>query len=630
MDTDQSNSQASLLELQGVIGFDGSALNGLLLHPGDQHIIYPLGSTVVVRHLTQNTQTFLQKKGQNANVSCLALSSTGKYLASGTATLIGFEAPVTVWNLETYEIVHELILHKGQVQDLSFSPDEKFLVTLGGRDDNKVVIWDMEKGSGICGSTASMETALTVRFINSHNDMIATAGFYNLRVWTLDLANRKIRPSDCQLGSLRRIVRSITTVEEVNEAGQLKDILYCGTETGDVLKILVGDKNLFTKSGPPKKPFSQGVLCSLQTNDGNLVIGAGDGTVALLSKDLKIIRKVVLSGGITSLALNAAGDHFFAGTDLCNIYLVALKTFEFELRNTCHYGKINDVAFPRGYSELFATASAQDIRVWHARTRNELLRIQVPNLECYCIAFAPDGKSIISGWSDGKIRGFKPQTGKLVYAINDAHRDGVTALTCASDCQHIISGGENGQVRVWKIGRATQQLVASLKEHKGRINSVQISADDTQCVSASVDGTCIIWNLERCIRETALFASTQFSSGIYHPDHSQILTAGSDRKLTYWDVADGSPIRILEGSSDNINCLAITETGDKFVSAGGEKLVKVWAYDEGYCMGVGVGHSGSIQKCTISPDQQTIVSVGQEGAIFLWTMPTQDQLSTRG
>ena len=39
-----------------------------------------------------------------------------------------------------------------------------------------------------------------------------------------------------------------------------------------------------------------------------------------------------------------------------------------------------------------------------------------------------DGKSIISGWSDGKIRAFLPQSGKLMYAIQDAHIHGVTSL----------------------------------------------------------------------------------------------------------------------------------------------------------------------------------------------------------
>lgn len=33
----------------------------------------------------------------------------------------------------------------------------------------------------------------------------------------------------------------------------------------------------------------------------------------------------------------------------------------------------------------------------------------------------PDGKSIITGWADGKIRAFGPQTGKLQYTIVDAH-----------------------------------------------------------------------------------------------------------------------------------------------------------------------------------------------------------------
>ena len=33
----------------------------------------------------------------------------------------------------------------------------------------------------------------------------------------------------------------------------------------------------------------------------------------------------------------------------------------------------------------------------------------------------PDGKSIISGWNDGKIRAHGPQTGKLLYTINNAH-----------------------------------------------------------------------------------------------------------------------------------------------------------------------------------------------------------------
>lgn len=71
---------------------------------------------------------------------------------------------------------------------------------------------------------------------------------------------------------------------------------------------------------------------------------------------------------------------------------------------------------------------------------------QIPNVECLCIAFMEDGKSIISGWSDGQIRAFGPQSGKLLYAITDAHVAGVTAIVGTSDSTKIVSGGKEGQV----------------------------------------------------------------------------------------------------------------------------------------------------------------------------------------
>jgi len=612
-------SQKATLELQGVIGFNGKVPNGLILHPGDQHVIYPLGSTIVVRHLTENTQTFLQKGGHNMSVSCLALSSTGKYLASGQESYMGFPAQVIVWDLETYEIKHKLVLHQGKVEDLCFSPGEKYLASLGGRDDNKVCIWNVETGEPICGSPAANNTALKVRFLNNRDDMFVTGGHYNLRVWHFDLANRKIRPTDCQLGVMKRVITSIS-IDDNDE------YMYVGSATGDVLKVSV-ENCLFKASGPKKKPFSQGVQCVLKTLSGNLIIGAGDGTVAVLNANtFKVERLTQVAGGVTSLALNAAGDHFFVATNKCNIYLVKLDTFEFELRNTCHHGKINDVAYPLGYSELFATCSGSDIRVWQARTRNELLRIQVPGLECLCITFMPDGKSIISGWSDGKIRAFRPQTGKLMYAINDAHRDGVTAIACAKDCSRIVSGGQAGQVRVWAIGRQTQRMVASMKEHKLTVNSIKINEHGDECVSASNDGSCIVWDLNTFTRKNCLFASTQFKSIMYHPDQSQLVTTGTDRKITYWDCVDASAIRITDGSmTSHLNCLDINQEGDAFCSAGGDKVVQVWGYDEGYNYFTGVGHSGDIQAVKFSPDNQSIVSVGEEGAIFIWSAPAIPQ-----
>ncbi len=48
-----------------------------------------------------------------------------------------------IWDLESCEVVHKLSLHKGKVQDISFSCDETYVATLGGKDDNKVIVWDL-------------------------------------------------------------------------------------------------------------------------------------------------------------------------------------------------------------------------------------------------------------------------------------------------------------------------------------------------------------------------------------------------------------------------------------------------------------------------------------------------------
>merc|ERR1719410_353685 len=164
-------------------------------------------------------------------------------------------------------------------------------------------------------------------------------------------------------------------------------------------------------------------------------------------------------------------------------------------------------------------------------------------------------------------------------------------------------------------------MITSLKEHKARVTSIYVNEDDTLFVSAGHDGSCVLWDFKKLNRLNALFASTQFSTVVLHPDESQILTTGSDRKITYWDSVDGTAVRIVDGSETAaVNTLNLTSDGEFFVSGGADKVVRVWHYDEGYCMRYGLAHSGSITKCLVSPDQQTVVSVGDEGAIMIWRM----------
>jgi WD40 repeat protein len=342
----------------------------------------------------------------------------------------------------------------------------------------------------------------------------------------------------------------------------------------------------------------------------------------------KIVKRAKLDGHVTSICATDS-QNLMASTIQSNIYTVNLETFDTTCLITWHYSPVNDIVFPPDSSEVFATASDADIRIWGATSVQEYLRIRLPNLESKCIVFKKDGKSLISGWTDGKIRAFGPQSGRLQFEINDAHKKCVTALAVTdfdSNDEHyrIISGGEDGQVRIWSVKRSFQSLEYVMKEHKGTVTCIKIRRNNYECVSSSSDGSCIIWDLLRHVRNQVLFAPSFFKAVCYYPEENQLLTSGTDRKVAYWEAYDGSLIREIEASqSDAINGLDISNNGQHYVIGGSDKILKLYRYEEGDVTHVGVGHSTDILKVRISPDQKTIVSVSSDGAVFQWEWPTE-------
>jgi len=76
--------RAALLINQLSHVFAGKVTEGLILHPDNEHMISPLGTTIVVRHIISRTQQFL--RGHDNDISVITVSNTGKYIASGQRT----------------------------------------------------------------------------------------------------------------------------------------------------------------------------------------------------------------------------------------------------------------------------------------------------------------------------------------------------------------------------------------------------------------------------------------------------------------------------------------------------------------------------------------------------------------
>ncbi|XP_008276703.1 cilia- and flagella-associated protein 52 [Stegastes partitus] len=604
------------LKLEAAFGFNGHVFSGLRVHPDREHLIYPLGCTVILKKIEDGKQEFLH--GHTNNVSCISVSKSGSYIASGQVNFMGFKASVIIWDYAQRTVYAELLHHKAKVEALDFSPNDKYLVSLGGQSDDSIIVWNIETKQAICRSPATTHSSgrcLTVQYSNTNDNIFVSAGSGTLRVWELD-PNNKIQPTDCNMGRLKKMTMKCLEISDDDQ------FIFCGTTSGDIMKTSFKTRNLID-CGPAKTKYSLGVTALKMLKSGHLLVGSGSGTFTLCSgTNFKVLKEVQLEKGVTSIALRGEGQQFFVGTESAQMYRFSYDNFKAELIASSHNNAVKDVAIPFATSELFATCAEGDIRVWHIDNPVELMRITVPNVTCNSVDFMLDGRSIISAWNDGSIRVFGPKSARLKLIIHDAHRMGATAIAGTRDCRRIVSGGGEGQVRVWEVQHHSRPLPEIMAMHKATITCIKIKRNDKECVTASSDGACIIWDLVRFVSLQIIITNSQLQTVCYHPKEYQIITSGPDRKVAYWDVFDGSALREWEASpSGAINGMHISQDGKHFVTGGEDKLVRVWDYMEGVVTHVGIAHGGTITSVKICDNNSTLLSTSADGAVLRWKFP---------
>ena len=272
--TTETEIDKDIITLKSAIGFNGSINSGLHYTPCGQFVIFPLGSVVVLRSLSSKKQYFLDA-GINKIISCVAVSPDGAYLATGHETPAAFKAEIVVWDLkkamDDYSnerplseecVLHVLSQHHKKVQAIDFSCDEQYLTSLGGQDDNDIVVWNVKTGVAICGSPAASDFSFCIKWLNKRNDRFVTCGNFHVRVWQVCTSTTKLHPIDVSMGSIQRVMQCLCISEDDSFA-------FAGNKTGEVIKINIERDELRqfdepetchpTLVGYNKERFSKGV-----------------------------------------------------------------------------------------------------------------------------------------------------------------------------------------------------------------------------------------------------------------------------------------------------------------------------------------------------------------------------------
>ncbi|WP_396446937.1 protein kinase [Actinomadura sp.] len=288
-----------------------------------------------------------------------------------------------------------------------------------------------------------------------------------------------------------------------------------------------------------------------------------------------------------------------------------------------------------------------------AASGDHLHTLQVGGMSVGSLAFTPDGRRLLTGASDGRVRIWDVMSGECVGVLG-GHRSEVRALAVSPDGRLAASGDEDGVVRVWDLAKGRRRHV--LKGHSGIVFSLRFGPDAGTLLVGDFRSVVTLWRLDgkrahilpgqtpaamsadgrtvvSCGNTVGVLWTADGTTGEgtgYIPgapehlasirvdaDGAIAATVGPDSALRIWDLRAE---RLLHRPREPVDCL--TEgTADGFAASGGaDGALRVWHLPSGRCLHTLKAHSDAVEWVGLSADAHLAVTRGRDRAIRAWEL----------
>lgn len=198
------------------------------------------------------------------------------------------------------------------------------------------------------------------------------------------------------------------------------------------------------------------------------------------------------------------------------------------------------------------------------------------------IALCPDQNQDIIAFdsSDKKINLYNIKlydfrSKQYLKALN-GHSSRVNTVTFMADGKILVSGDENGQLRIWdwQTGDSLKEIELSTK-----INAIKISPDNRFLAVGSSDSKIIVLNFTKKEIEKSLDGhSNSVCSLAFSPDGKFLASGSKDDTVKIWHIKTGTLLHSLESKSEWKGVWSLCFSQDSQILAAGLNGggIKVW------------------------------------------------------
>jgi hypothetical protein len=283
-----------------------------------------------------------------------------------------------------------------------------------------------------------------------------------------------------------------------------------------------------------------------------------------------------------------------------------------------HQGAIHALALTPDGGHCISGGIDDTLRAWDLASGD--LRGMVTGLHSPVqgLAMGGDPARLLTAHRDGRCRLWRLPLG----ATRESRATGkgpLWAVALAADGSLGLCASHAGPLLPWTFDAAA---VPVFEGHRGPTWAIAFVPDGLRVVSGGDDGTVRLWDrtTARLLSTMSGHAGAVFALAVT-PDGRQILSGSADRTLRLWDRDTGQTVHPFVGHTDAVYAVGISPNGRYALSAGCDGTVRVWHLATGRLLRTLTEHRGRVLALTIAPDGRTVVTAGDDALIRLWRFP---------